>query len=245
MHNHDDDLIADVAGGHLAGTDYQRASADINSCPRCRAELEAQLFARASVRSLGDSQLTQFERSRLHHVVEQQASSVPKAWYVRLAPALGAAAALVLVVGIGLNLALSETQPVGDLAAEATVQSTEAQTSPAAEAPSAAEPPAGAVQESAPLRAAATAPMDFGDLTETELQDQLEVIATQQVTEEATAGADFSAEAGLAPECIEETDQTYVGYASVSGVAIELYRTDESQAVAYESDTCQIVAQYP
>ncbi|MFQ5966049.1 MAG: hypothetical protein ACE5MI_00390 [Acidimicrobiia bacterium] len=256
MHDHDDELIAALAGGHLSSAETEAARATVASCPRCSAELATQLSARQSLRSLDQVTLTDFERSRLHHVVDRP---VARPWYVRLAPALGAAAGFVLVAGLGVTLLgsgadVAELPTVSEASADAIAEpASAAEPAPAAEGIE--EPEAGLVERSPGLLGlAAPGPLDFGDLTEADLGTLLQLIALEQelegLSESVTQLQEKLAEDATAsvPECLEDAGvppAIYVGTGTLAGEPIELFMLPDNRAVAYQQSSCEIVAQFP
>ena len=103
MHRHDFDLIAEYAGGTLQ--DDSRAKALVESCETCAAEFHAQRAIIEQLNAVGSAAMTEHERAALHRDLwtelrsgRQPASTAAvsgwRSW------ALGAAAALVLVVGL-------------------------------------------------------------------------------------------------------------------------------------------------
>lgn len=122
MHEHDFDLIAQLAEGSLVGDDVQSARRTLVSCEDCRQEFEAQTLALQAFSDVERARLTDFERVKLHRAVAEATATParrPRAramWLPRLAVA-AVAVAFVGMVGVGLtNLGGDD---VGDMAAQA------------------------------------------------------------------------------------------------------------------------------
>ncbi|MDR9450029.1 MAG: hypothetical protein RI637_02320, partial [Acidimicrobiia bacterium] len=109
MHEHDFELIAAVAEGALSPTEQAAAEATLASCQDCRSDLELQREALAFIRTARPVKMTDLERAMIHRTVlaavgptsstSLSKPSVP--WLQRLMPAMAAAAALLVVVGVG------------------------------------------------------------------------------------------------------------------------------------------------
>ena len=125
MHDHDFDLIAQLAEGSLLGDDVRAARFAVESCVDCRTEFESQTFILEELSDVEPARMSEFERARLHRAVveatmagpgERHRSSPVMSWMPKLAVA-AAAVAFVGVIGFGLN----SSRPTGDnTAAEAT-----------------------------------------------------------------------------------------------------------------------------
>ncbi len=129
MHDHDFDLIAQLAEGSLLGGDLQAAEEAVRSCADCRVEFDAQTFILGILGEMEPARLNDLERTRLHRtvteatmapIVAQRRRSPVSAWLPKLAVA-AAAAAFVGVVGVGLANLGSGDQASSDFAAESAV----------------------------------------------------------------------------------------------------------------------------
>lgn len=230
MHEHDDALIAALVSEQLPSAEATAARSQVLGCPRCRHEMEAQALVRRSLRSLEHPALTDFERSRLRHAIDRQQAAKP--WYVRLAPALGAAAVLLIVVGVAGGLLRSQ---LGGAA------STERLRAPVTEV--AAEPEAAPTPDDLTAAPAAPqeTPLDYGELSLKELRDRVEELAGTPID---TAASEGGTEAVYA--CIDESvGAVPVATASVEGEPIEIYRHPDGTVVALETSSCQAIVQVP
>ncbi len=158
-HELDHELILALAEGTLPAEEAATAEAALDD--EAREELAIQRMAIESLQSIPEPQLSAGERSLLRASVrdaiyltapaQPQPRPASAPWYTRLFPVLAGAAALVLVVGIGLNIggggddgadtfaaddgAASETTgPVSDLAGNLRAPEAEAPAEAAAEA---------------------------------------------------------------------------------------------------------------
>jgi len=105
MHDHDFDLIADIAQGDMSPDEQRTAEASL--CETCRVELQLQREALEILRSSPPVRLSELERARVRRRVTETLfppEPAPKPsppWFQRLVPAMAAAAALLFVVGVG------------------------------------------------------------------------------------------------------------------------------------------------
>ena len=138
-HDFDFELIMALAEGALSPTEAEAAEARLDDA--AREELAIQRMAIAAMADMPEPAMSASERSSVRDAVRSElnlepapARPVPGAtnarpWYVRFMPALGAAAALVIVVGIGVSGGLGGGDDAdtddGSVAADAPVNQSE------------------------------------------------------------------------------------------------------------------------
>ena len=243
MHDHDFALIADLAEGRLSPAEQAAGEASLVSCEACTTDLQLQREALAALREAPTIRMTDLERAALHRNVaaeltpiRQRTDSTSKApWFQRLMPAMAAAAALLVVVGIGSVLvdgagdsdAAPETTATAEQALPAAPQDESTGASEGAQFDDAAQPTT--------TTAAATAPavsdvQRFGALTKTQLADLADRLGSSEETADVD-GFDLRNMASLptlacGEVAAEEGTITAVGVASVDGEEVEIYRIE-------------------
>lgn len=257
-HEHDFDLIAALAEGPIPRDDSVLAG-----CPQCLEELEMQRLALGALRSAPRPAMTELERTRLHQVVAAVTATAKKEkttarapWFQRLMPAMAAAAALLVVVGIGSVLVGGPGEGADDEAettfAEAATTTTQmADTEPAVQEDMAEGMPAETT--TAPALAAVPTVEDFGIVSNTELQERAAALQdTQRVAEESLG---FSAEElfdiAQASEllCAEEAAEAAgdaivaIARAVVDGQKVEIYVVDGPVTYVFETSNCALIDQ--
>lgn len=141
MHEHDHDLIMALAEETLSAAETEAAAAVVAACTHCARELRLQEDALRALTAAPTPQLTDIERQRLRHAVTSAVEVTPvtapaitrRRWGI---PALGIAAAAVLVTALAagplvsllstssddsadLSLAATTTSLAGDVAGSA------------------------------------------------------------------------------------------------------------------------------
>jgi len=231
MHDHDDLLIAALAGGELSPDEARAARTTISDCARCSTELELQLAMRAQLRGMTPPGLSDFERTRLHSALDRAGERRVRPWYVWAGPVLATAAALGLVVGVGLTT----LRPPAE--GEQTATGTDAQAErPLGESTTPAE------TESV-MASGAPAAEDFGALTRAELDTVLQDVATS-----GRFGATLDEPATIPFECdtvAEAEEGAPVGSALVEGRSVEIYKLGDEGAAAFEVPGCALTARFP
>ena len=261
MHEHDFDLIASIAEGELGPEEQAAAESLLGACPACRADLQLQREALAFLQAAPPVMMTDIERAALHKSV---AGNLPPArrpsptkttapWFQRLMPAMAAAAALMVVVGVGSVLV---TGSGDDLAAESTAAATavDRQQAPAEE--ELAEDSAGNAladgEAETTTTLASAAPgvsgiQEYGIISPTDLED----IVTQLKTLGAVDDEIFYSRESLelptlepalvcAETALSEGTVTAVGRATLDGDDVEIYRIDDLVAV-YSTADCSLI----
>jgi hypothetical protein len=255
-HEHDFDLITAIAEGSLSPDDEAAAEASLTACGSCRIDLELQREALAALQSAPVLAMTDFERAILHREVaaaiappSRTPSRKPAPWFQRLVPAMAAAAALLVVIGVGSVLigndagdfdAASETAPA---AGEVLRSEADEETSQAAGGLEADDLADASTTTAAALAPAESVVENLGDISTTALQE-----AAYRLMSEPDDGA---ADTGGAPGvmfstdllCVEtaaaEGDITAVRRATVEGVDIEIYRIADRVDV-YSRPDCSL-----
>jgi len=231
MHDHDDLLIAALAGGELPADEARAARTTISGCSRCSTELELQVAMRAQLRGMAAPGLSDFERTRLHGALDRATERRGRPWYVWAAPALATAAALTLVVGIGLA---TLRPPTG---VEQSAVGTDA---PADRQLEDSTPPTEAESLMAP---GAPTAEDFGELTRTQLDTVLQEVAASEQPRAAlgeVSASPFECDAVAAAE-----EGARVGSALVEGRSVDIYKLGEEGAAAFEVPGCALTARFP
>ncbi len=264
MHEHDFDLIAAIAEGSMVPEEAAAAEATLVQCPSCREELSLQRYALAALKAAPSPVLSDLERARIHRAVESAvAERRPGAvrrpaapWYQRLVPVMAAAAALLVVVGIGSVLSNGEQ-------ADQAVDTTAAGAAPADQERAALEP-----EPTLALDTAEVAAEDAEGLTTTTLAASYSppvVVELGSITEEELSGISrdyFNArfeQAPAAPSAGEQADEqsllcaeaaeTYgvgaqmIATATVDGQAVEIYFLAEV-AYVFETPDCTLTATF-
>ncbi len=232
MHRHDEALIAALATGDLPDAEADEARRAIASCSSCRQDLAAQELVRQHLLALGSPTLTDFERTRLHHVIDQQ---TPRRWYVRLAPAMAVAAAFVLVAGLGLGLLRTTTGEHAEQAAAPTLAETAPAAVPPAEVLTGVEEPAAA--DESPEQESAL--VDFGEVSREDLGLLVESLESRAYT--------LGDAEGPPAECADTAGEgaVLVGTGSLEGSDVEIYRFDDEHVAAFALPSCELLAESP
>lgn len=281
MNDRDLDLIMALAEGSLPPDEAAAAEAALDDASR--AELAAHRQALAALSDLQPVALSSAERSALRAGVraELRVGSAPVTtppprptpWYVRLLPALGAAAAVVFVIGIGLtSLNGGDDAGTAEMSADADAGATEATTAgTTASQLAGVEEAAPTFSEAGTTTAAAEAPAAESDFARMMLPDDLgEVSLTDQegLADKVQRAADdlveffpytvselpaAASEPGLLcwGPLIEDlrpgTLVDYMGQAVVDGQESEVYRTVDPDDVVhiriFDAVTCDPIAE--
>jgi hypothetical protein len=264
MHEHDIELIVAIAEGEMTPREQQEAEASLATCEACRTDLELQREALAVLRAATPVTMTDLERAALHRNVMAALTPVAKPsdskstvpWFQRLMPAMAAAAALMVVVGVGSILVDGADE--ADLAADPTT------TTAAAAAESLRNAAEEGLDESVggagfdDMAEATTPPMaalapeesmiqEYGLIS----QDELAEVADQLGNLEEADGADFfdvpvkATEPALAcaQTALAEGPITAIGRATVDGDQVEIYRIDHLVNV-YSAVDCSLTASF-
>ena len=243
-HNHDFELIAAIAEGEMSPAEQEAAEASLATCATCQTDLELQREALAVLWDSPPVTMTDLERATLHRnvsrattlVVPSRASRPTAPWFQRLMPAMAAAAALLVVVGVGSVLVNGADD--ADTALETTVAATESQR--AADEESAAESAGGAefddLAEPTTTTMGLLAPTasiveDYGEISSAALKNLALAIASEQQQQEDGGAYDLdrvSLEQPLvcAEIVAEEGTITFAARATVDGEPVEIYRRD-------------------
>jgi anti-sigma factor RsiW len=242
MHEHDFELIAAIAEGELSPAEQSAAEATLASCDDCRSDLELQREALAFIRAAGPVKMNDLERATIYRNVQAAVRPSPTSvskpsvpWFQRLMPAMAAAAALLVVVGIGSVLvngagdadSAAETTTVAgeslrnatdDEMAEATG---EGQLGDAADAPT---------TTMALLAPAVSIVEDLGIVSRDRLKDLVVELTTPM---EQDQGAAYSLDRELLESALTCVDVaaadgpiTFAARATVDGEQVEVYRVD-------------------
>ena len=229
-HHPDMDLIMALAGGELAPDEAARVESQLD--PEARAELATQRAALAGLEELRRPVMTADESRRLHAAVREALDLEPdrpratapqprrRQWFARLLPALAAAASLVAVIAIAVNLA---DRPLADQeASDAAAPVPPATTAAAATTTTAS-------RDEAPAMAAAAA--------EEAMAEEADILADETPsTEEAEAAmeeAEFAAEE--AEFAAEDAADSYAAVAA-TGAPTTLAVTDTTESLIAEGD---------
>lgn len=157
MHDHQLDLIMDLAAGTLEGRRRDDAAASVAACEECQAELEAQMLAIEALAAAPTPRLSELEAARMRRVLRDELSLVtpepvaaethrPRSFpWQRLSVGLSIAAVLLLFVAVVPALDLfggagsSDADsvalaPAADVPNEAVTESADRETDPTDEA---------------------------------------------------------------------------------------------------------------
>jgi hypothetical protein len=261
MHEHDFDLIASIAEGELGPDEQAAAEALLVACPACRADLQLQRQALAFLQAAPPVLMTDIERAALHKSV---AENLPPArrpsstktnapWFQRLMPAMAAAAALIVVVGVGSVLV---TGSGDDMADEPTAAATavDRQQVPAEEelgedsggnalADGAAEPTT-TLALAAP---GVSGIQEYGIISLTDLEAivmQLKALGAADdeifYSRESLQVPTIEPALVCAETALSEGTVTTAGRATLDGDAVEIYRIDDLVAV-YSTADCSLI----
>ena len=260
-HEHDFELILAIAEGALGPAEQAAAEALLAPCQVCRTDLQLQREALAALQAAPPVFMTASERASFHRTVAENLIPVPQKthpqpnlpWFQRLMPAMAAAAALLVIVGVG-SILVDRTAGT-DAAAEATT--TAAATNldqadlreEAADTAGAAELDNGAgATTTAPALAASPVSVveEYGSVSSADLAD----IAAQMKTSEPTDGGegyplDFLRSPAFEPSlvCADTANSagriTAIGRATVDGDDVEIYRIDDLVKV-YSTADCSL-----
>ena len=262
MHKHDFELITAIAQGAMKPHEQAVAEASLASCESCNTDLQLQREALAALHTAPAVIMTDFERAALHRYVAAQRTAVDKRsgwkptvpWFQRLLPAMAAAAAVLVVVGVGTVF----VNRVGDadLVAETTTAAGQSPYPAADEGK--AEARSGApnddTAEAPTTMAALGAPQssieEYGSITSAELAN---IAGRMGSFEESDAADDYSADRlrslSLDPALIcsdvalGEGTITAIGRATVDGDGVEIYQIDDLVKV-YSIADCSLVASF-
>lgn len=261
-HEHDLELIAAIAEGALAPGDLTAAEDAVASCEDCSTDLQLQREALFALQGAPPVAMSDLERATLHRNVaqnlgpaEHRSDNLQKVpWFQRLMPAMAAAAALLIVVGIGSILA---DGPAADLAAGTTSAATNAQQqAPAAEELAEDSGGMGLMDEAEATTTTAAAGegttstgiQDFGPISATDLED---IAAQLQISEPADGANTYTVESLRSPSidpaliCAETAADDgpidAIGRAAIDGSPVEIYRTGEVVTV-YTTPDCLVSA---
>ena len=230
MHEHDFELIAAIAEGELSPAEQAAAEATLASCEDCRSDLELQREALAFIRAAGPVKMTDLERATIHRNVQaavRPASptslskpSVP--WFQRLMPAMAAAAALLVVVGIGSVLVNGAGESLRNATDDEMAEATgEGQLGDGADAPT---------TTMSMLAPAVSIVEDLGIVSRDRLKDLVVELTTPL---EQDQGAAYSLDReSLEPAlacfdvAAEDGSITFAARATVDGEQVEVYRVD-------------------
>lgn len=258
-HEHDFELIAAIAEGVMGPAEEAAAEASLASCGECRIDLQFQREALAALRAAPVVGMTDLERAGLHREVATATTpptrkpaphrSVP--WFQRLVPAMAAAAALVVVGGVG-SLLIGNDGADFDDAAETTSVASESPRAGAEEEFTELGDPLRSedMAEATPTSLAALAPAEsavdnLGEISKTELQNAAFRLTSEPADDGAAdAGSNLEAmtlEAELV--CVEtasgEGAIMAVQRASVEGVEVEIYLIEDRVDV-YARPDCSL-----
>lgn len=255
MHDHDSDLIAAAAEGSLGA----EVEATLAACPTCMEELALQREALAALAAAPVPLLTEMERARLHRTVleavapRRPSPAVP--WYQRLVPVMAAAAALLVVVGLGSVLlggsgdssakrsvltdgeagSVSQLDAADEAARETTAAGAADTTTTIAQPLAAAEAPA------------PTPTLDFGAVTAEELRDRARTYLadgfftagpSEAVLEDTSPEADMRCRPAAVAEAGGD-DPVGSARATVDGVDVEVYFFSDA-ALVFDASTCTL-----
>ena len=263
MHEHDTDLIAAIAEGEMSPAEQTAAEASLETCEACRTDLQLQREALALLRSTPRVEMTDLERAAVHREVARRLGPAPRdvqvrpkaPWFQRLMPAMAAAAALLVVVGVGSVLI---NEPGADQSAAETTAAVAADggaTSVAeelAEMSGALDGEADQATTTAPAFAApnVSAVQDYGPVSRTDLAD---IAAQMKMAEPAETVTDYSADSLRSLEtepalvCVDaaigEGTVTAIGRAIVDGEPVEIYRSDGT-VVVYSTADCSLIDRF-
>lgn len=263
MHEHDFELIAAIAEGEMAAGDLSAAEAVVASCEDCTTDLQLQREALQALQTAAPVVMSDLERATLHRNVAQNLGPAelradklrPVPWFQRLMPAMAAAAALLIVVGVGSILV---DGPGADLAADPTSAATsDGQPVPAGE--ELAEDSGGvelmdeaeaATTTVAAAGEATASPgiQDFGHISATDLEEVATQLKSSGPADDAnTYTVDSLRSLSIDPAliCAEAAfdDGTIdaIGRASIDGSPVEIYRIGEVITV-YTTPDCLVTA---
>jgi hypothetical protein len=262
MHEHDSELIAAIAEGEMAAGDLSAAEAVVASCEDCSTDLKLQREALRALQTAPPVAMSDLERATLHRNVtkslapaERRADKLrPVPWFQRLMPAMAAAAALLIVVGVGSILV---DGPAADLAADPTSAATsDGQLVPAGE--ELAEDSGGmefrdedeAATTTVAAGEAAASPgiQDFGPISATDLEE----VATQlKSSGQADDANPYTVESLRSPSidpalicaeaAVDDGAIDAIGRASIDGSPVEIYRIGDVVTV-YTTPDCLVTA---
>lgn len=256
-HEHDIELILAIAEGSLAPDEQAAAETLLLSCQVCRSDLQLQREAVAALHAAPPVVMTDLERGSLHRAVAEKIILAPRTervrpglpWFQRLMPAMAAAAALLVVVGVGS--VLIDRTGGADVAAEATTTAAATTREQADEK----DQQADAVSEAgsdgeltSTTMMASAAPLlsvfqDYGPITSAELADiAAQLMISQPTPNEEVFSPDSLRSSAVEPAlvcaetAINEGSITAVGRATVDGDAVEIYRIDDLVKVFSTTD---------
>lgn len=269
MHEHDFDLIATIAEGAMSLDEQTAAEASFAPCEECRTELQLQREALQAMRASSAASMTDLERAALRRnvaaaltPVATRSDSTPTIpWFQRLMPAMAAAAALLVVVGVGSVLVngAGDADTAADIAAETTTTAATTEESLRAGTDEESDGDLGGaafddVAETTTTPMAAAAPQEsnvreFGSITGAELAN---VVGDLKALEE-TEGANLDSMTQLqsfatstlvcAEIALDEGPIATIGRATVDGDDVEIYRINDLVNV-YLAIDCSLTASF-
>ncbi len=262
-HEHDFDVIAAIAEGDLGPAQQQAAEAQLESCQDCRKDLQLQREALVLLRSAPTVNMTDLERAAIRRGVAQHIGPEvltsrlqPKTpWFQRLMPVMSAAAALLVVVGVGSVLVNGSNDAGSSSGTTSAAPGDGAETSIAEEMAEMSGALSDEAVEPTTTTMAFGAPgvsniQEYGPISRTDLAD----IATQLKTSEPTAAenaysADDLRSLSLEPAlvcadvAITDGSVTAIGRATVDGDPVEIYRIGDL-VVVYSTTDCSLTDQF-
>lgn len=245
MHDHDFNLIAAIAEGAMSPADQAVAETSLAACDACQTDLELQREALAVLRESSPLTMTDIERAAVHRNVLAAITPTTKTvvlrpkdpWFQRLIPAMAAAAALVVVVGVGSVLINggSDADTAADTTAAAlageslrdTADEESAGSTGGAPFDDAADATTTTMQMLAPT---ATMVEDYGNITGDALKNLAIELGSVQESDDGAAydleRVSLDAALVCAEIVAEEGTITFAARATVDGDAVEIYRRD-------------------
>lgn len=261
IHKHDFELIAAIAEGGMDPDKQAVAEASLVSCEACSSDLQLQREALAAIHDAPPVAMTDLERAALHRSVAAALTPVnlrPDSkpivpWFQRLMPAMAAAAALLVVVGVG-SVLVNGTGDADTAAETTTVAGDSLRTAPDEELGGASndaqfeEAPAATTTTMAGFPAAeARIVQDYGAITGADLADiarRLDIDEQDDLAIEYSEGALQSLARDAALLCAEialdEGLITTIARAVVDGDDVEIYLIDDIVQV-YSTADCSLI----
>ena len=258
-HEHDFELILDIAGGAMGPDEQAAAEALLAPCEACRTDLQLQREALAALQTAPPVLMTDLERASLHRTVAGQFTPATRKtrrqpslpWFQRLMPAMAAAAALLVIVGVGSILV--DRTGGADVAAEATTTAAATNLDQAdvrEEAGGAALNDEAAATTTPPALAAPQVSNveEYGSISSAALADIARQMKASQSAENGEAySLDFLRSPAIEPSLVcEETASsegriTAIGRATVDGEDVEIYGIDDLVKV-YSTADCSLTS---
>ena len=259
-HDHDFELIVAIAEAEMSPADQAAAEASLASCEVCRVDLELQREALSALGSAPAVVMTDLERARLRRMVAESVDeTAPRSeprrstpWFQRLMPAMAAAAALLVVVGVGSVLVGNSGSDFDGAVAESTAVAGQAQREGADEEM---DEISGTLEfddmaEATTTTMAAAAPREplveyLGEISKADLRDQADRLVSEPTDGAATTGGQLESvvddpDLMCATVAAEEGEVVLVRRATVEGVEVEIYRIDDRVDV-YAQPDCSLI----